>query len=52
MCLSKPKVEANAYILKGSWQDQACKCADEKKTMSHWKHGSTELHVLKGQYNS
>lgn len=32
MCLSKPKVEANAYILKGSWQDQACKCADDKKT--------------------
>ncbi len=43
--------EAKADILRGSWQDQACKCADDEKHAS-WEPRSTELNSLKEQSNS
>lgn len=43
--------EAKADILKGSWQDQACKCAENEKH-APWEPGPTELNILKKQSNS
>ncbi len=42
--------EAKADILKGSWQDRACKCADDEKHASG-EPGSTEPNILKEQSN-
>lgn len=43
--------EAKSDILKGSWQDRACKCADDEKH-ALWEPGSTEPNILNDQPNS
>lgn len=43
--------EAKADILKGSWQDWGCNCADDEKHVP-WENGSAELNILKEQTTS